>query len=166
MRKVPLKNYIILFFVSVATIILVFYVNAWARAYKEDKLSISPLSSVLNEVGPEEITQTLSETNEVILYIGYNNSQKLYDSENNLLDYIRKHDLADKVIYVNVSNKMEDEEYINILKESFVNIQDDIKKAPMLIYVKNGKALEVIKSTGGIVRKKDIALLNKIYELE
>ena len=120
MRKVPLKNYIILFFVSVATIILVFYVNAWARAYKEDKLSISPLSSVLNEVGPEEITQTLSETNEVILYIGYNNSQKLYDSENNLLD----------------------------------------------IYVKNGKALEVIKSTGGIVRKKDIALLNKIYELE
>lgn len=165
-RKVPVKNYVILFFISLVTVVLVFYINAWVKAYKEDKLSLSPLSGVINEIGPEEITQTMSETNEIILYVGYNNSQKLYDSENNLLDYIKKHDLADKVIYVNVSNLMENDKYIEILKDSFVEVQEDIKKAPMLIYVKNGKALEVIKSTGGIIRKKDISILNKTYELE
>lgn len=165
-REVPVKNYVILFIVFLVTIVLVLYINAWARAYKDDKLSVSPLSGVIDEIGPEEITQTMSETNEIILYVGYNNSQKLYDSENSLLDYIRKHDLAEKVVYVNVSNTKENDKYIDILRESFDNVKDDIKKAPMLIYVKNGKAIEVVNSTGGIIRKKDISILNKTYELE
>ncbi len=166
MRKIPFKNYVILFAVSLVTVVLVLYLNAWAKAYKKDKLSLSPLSGVVNEIGPEEITQTMSETNEIILYVGYNNSQKLYDSEIILLDYIKKHDLADKVVYVNVSESKEENVYIDILKKSFANVKDDIKEAPMLIYVKNGKALEVVKATGGIIRKKDISLLNKTYELE
>lgn len=165
-KKVPVKNYLILLLISVITVILVLYINAWAKTYKQDKLSLSPFSGVLDEIGPEEITQTMSETNEIILYVGYNNNQKLYDSEVILLDYIKKHDLADKVIYVNVSNSLEDNKYVNILKEAFDNVQKEIKKAPMLIYVKNGKAIEVISSTGGIVRKKDISILNKTYELE
>jgi len=166
MREVPTKNYVLLCLIFIVTVIIVLYINAWAKTYKEDKLSVSPLSGVLEEIGPEEITQSLSEINEVILYVGYNNSQKLYDSENNLLDYIKKHDLADKVLYVNVSNSKEDNGYIEILKESFSNMATDIVEAPMLIYVKNGKAIEVIKSTKGIIRKKDISILNKTYELE
>ena len=42
-RKVPLKNYIILFFISVLTILLTIYINEWIKTYNENKLSTSPL---------------------------------------------------------------------------------------------------------------------------
>lgn len=165
-KKIPIKNYLMLFIITLIVIVLTFYINAWIKTYKENKISVSPFSELIKEVNINEINVTFSEMNEVILYVGYTNDKDLYVMEEKLLKYIKKHDLIDDFIYVNINDYKENKEYLNILKETFKEVSDDIKDVPILIYVKNGKAEEVINSSNKLLSTYDIAKLNDKYQLE
>ena len=165
-REIPVKNYIILGIITLITIILTIYINAWFKTYKENKVSISPFSGVIEEVNIDEINLILSEMNERVLYVSYTNDKKIYDMEKRLVKYIKNHNLVDKFIYVNVTDNIKDEEYIEILKNTFVEKKDEIVKAPLLLYVKNGKVDKVINSESGVINTYDIANLNETYKLD
>ena len=53
-----------------------------------------------------------------------------------------------------------------MIKKEFSEVKDDIKEAPMLLYVKNGKAEEVVSPKDGVLKIYDIANINEKYELE
>ena len=164
--KVPLKNYMILLVMAVITVLLTFYINAWIKAYKEDKISVSPFDGIVEEVNISDLELSLSEMNEVVIYVGYTNDKKIHDMEKRLLKYIKKHEIVDKFIYLNVTDELESEKYIKSLKKIFSSVKEDIEKAPMLIYVKNGIAVEVIKSKNGMLYTYDVQSLNEEYGLE
>lgn len=165
-KNIPKKNYIILGIMTIVIVLLTFYINAWMKTYKENKLSVSPFDGVIEEVNINEINVTLSEMNEVVLYVGFTNDKKLYDMEKRLVKYIKNHDLVDKFIYVNINDYKDNGQYIDILKQTFVEIEKDIVEAPMLVYVKNGKAEKVINSKNGVIDTYDITSLNEEYQLE
>lgn len=165
-RNIPTKNYILVAIIGIITVVLTLYINAWAKAYKENKISVSPFSGVIEEVNIKEINVTFSEMNEVVLYVGYTNNRKIYDMEERLLKYIKNHDLVEKFIYVDATEYLEKDEYLKILKNTFEEVKDEIKGAPALIYVKNGKAEKVINSTNGIINTYDVSSLNETYQLE
>lgn len=148
MKKVPKKNYIILGLMFILVLCLTLYLYKWSEVYKENKLSISPLSEKAEEVKLEELSTVVGEMNEVIVYIGHTNDKKVYNMEKRLLKYIEDKDLLDKFIYVDVtSNK----DYINVLKEVFPKIKDEIKTSPMLIYNKNDSTTELINNEDGVI---------------
>lgn len=148
MKKVPKKNYIILGLMFILVLCLTLYLYKWVQVYKENKLSISPLSEKAEEVKLEELSTVVGEMNEVIVYIGHTNDKKVYNMEKRLLKYIEDKDLLDKFIYVDVtSNK----DYINVLKEVFPKIKDEIKTSPMLIYNKNDNTTELINNEDGVI---------------
>ena len=165
-KKIPKKNYIILGLITLIVIILTIYINAWIKTYKENKISISPFKEVIEEVNINEIGITFSEMNEVILYVGYTNDKTIYEMEEKLIKYIKNHNLVDKFIYVDATDYKENKEYINILKTTFENVQDEIKEVPILIYVKNGKAEEVINSENKKITTYNIAELVEKHNLE
>ena len=165
-KKIPTKNYIILGLLTLVVIILTIYINAWIKTYKENKISISPFKEVIEEVNINEIGITFSEMNEVILYVGYTNDKTIYEMEEKLIKYIKNHNLVDKFIYVDATDYKENKEYINILKTTFENVQDEIKEVPILIYVKNGKAEEVINSENKKITTYNIAELVEKHNLE
>lgn len=165
-KNIPLKNYIILVVIGIVVVILTLYINAWIKTYKENKISVSPLSGVIQEVNINEIGVTFSEMNEVLLYVGYTDDKTIYNMEEKLLKYIKNHNLVDKFIYVNANDYKENQEYLQILKNTFPEVSDNIKEVPVLIYVNNGKAEEVINSNNKVISTYDIASLNDKYELE
>ena len=165
-NKTVVKNYIIIIIVFVLLVILSIYIGAWVKAYKKDILSKSPLDGVIEKVNLSELDVTLAEMNEVVLYVGYLNNQTVHDTEEDLLEYIKREDLADKFIYVDVTDYLKDNEYLNILKDTFTNISDNIKEAPLLIYVKNKEAIKVINSVNGKLYTYDVASLNDLYQLQ
>lgn len=165
-REIPLKNYIILVLMTVIVVILTLYINAWVKTYKENKISESPFSGVVQEVNISDLSLSLAESNEIVLYVGYTNDKRIYDMEKRLIKYIKNHDIVDKFMYLNVFDSIESKDYISSLKKTFKEVSDDIKTAPMLIYIKNGIAVKVINSTDGIIHTYDISSLNEDYELE
>jgi hypothetical protein len=165
-KIIPKKNYIILVILSLITVLLTLYVSAWMKTYKDNKLSVSPFSDVVEEVNINEINLAFSEMNEVILYVGYTNDKTVYDMEERLIKYIKSRDIVDKFIYVNVTDFLNNNEYLNILKNTFEDLKDDINDAPSLIYVKNGKAEKVINSNNKVITTYDIISLTDEYKLE
>lgn len=140
-RKIPLKNYFILGVICIVTVLLTIYVNAWIKTYKESAYSVSPLSGEINEININELKEPFMEINQVILYVGYTNDQKLFNEEKELLDEIRKEELTPYVMYLNVDGN---ENYLSVLRDKFDIDAEDIKEAPLFIYVKDGVAADVI----------------------
>lgn len=140
-RKIPLKNHFILGVICIVTVLLTIYVNAWIKTYKESAYSVSPLSGEINEININELKEPFMEINQVILYVGYTNDQKLFNEEKELLDEIRKEELTPYVMYLNVDGN---ENYLSVLRDKFDIDAEDIKEAPLFIYVKDGVAADVI----------------------
>lgn len=165
LKKIPFKNYLILFIVAVLTIVLTLYIREWILTYKENKISVSPLSGEISEVNTNELGLTLIESNQVILYVSYVNNLDIYNKENKLIKKIKSEDLNDYIIYYNVTDLLDKKEYLSILKLQFKEISSQIKKAPLLIYIKNGEGIEVINSDDKIVNEKDLMYLIDKYEI-
>ena len=65
--------------------------------------------------------------------------------ERKLFNYIESKKLNDMIIYWDVS-KINEKEYLKVLKEKFPNLSNSIGDTPMIIYIKDGNAVEVINS--------------------
>ncbi len=165
LRKVPLKNYIILFVVAVLTVVLCLYIREWILTYKETKISISPLSGEISEVNTNELDLILTESNQVVLYVSYVNNLEVYNKEIKLLKKIKSEELNEYIIYYNVTDLLENKEYLNVLKTQFKTLKNEIKKAPLFIYIKNGEGIEVINSNDEIVNDKELIYLIDKYEI-
>lgn len=160
MKKVPKKNYIILILMFIVVLLLTLYVKKWSEVYKENKLSNSPLSGKVEEVKLDELSTVVGEMNEVIVYIGHTNDKNVYSVEKRLLKYIEDKDILDKFIYVDVTD---DKDYIEVLKEVFPKIKDEIKTSPMLIYNKNDSITEIINNDNGLIHTYNLEeFYNKI----
>lgn len=166
LKKIPLKNYLILLLIAVLTVLLTLYVKEWIETYKESEISISPLAGNVNEINTNELELILNESNQVILYVSYVNNLSVYNNEKNLLRKINSEELNDYIIYYNVTSLLEENEYLNVLKDKFSNIKDDIVKAPLFIYFKNGEGVEVINSKKELIGIKELVYLIEKYEIE
>jgi len=74
--------------------------------------------------------------------------------------------LLKKIIYLDITNHLENNEYTVNLKKQFSNIENEITTAPMFIYIENGEAIEAFSSELKLI---DYKIFNKIidkYEIE
>lgn len=166
-KKIPTKNYFIVLIVSVLTIIVCLYVRSFYLSYEMNKTSDSIFNDKsINQMNISDTDFVLSEVNEAIIYVSYDNSKDINNMEKRLFREINKKKLTDKVIYWNVSNLKNDNKYISILRDKFPNIAYEINNAPMLIYIKDGEAIEAVSSE---IKLIDYTAFNKLvnkYEIE
>ena len=86
--------------------------------------------------------------------------------EKRLYREMEKKDLISKVIYWNVTDFKGNDEYLKMLKEHFPEVKDEITTSPLLIYIKDGKAVEAISSE---LKTIDYIAFDKLvekYEIE
>ena len=165
-KEIPIKNYIILGVIVLAAILLTLFAVKWIKDYNSQKMSVSPLEGKIQSVKLGEIDTVISEINEAVIYIGYTGDKRLYITEERLLNYLNKHDFSNKFIYINVSDKLKNDEYIDIIKEK-LNITNDLNiEAPSLIYMKNNEVIRVVSNQTGYLYTNDISKLNIEFSLE
>ena len=145
-RKVSKKNYYIVLLVSILIIILTLYIRSFYLNYKNNQSNngIFYDKSII-QVHVSDINFKLNETSEAILYIANSNSSRVRKMERKLFNYIESKKLNDMIIYWDVS-KINEKEYLKVLTEKFPNLSNSIGDTPMIIYIKDGNAVEVINS--------------------
>lgn len=158
-RKVPAKNYYIVAVGSLITIGLALLIRTMYLNYKEN----STKNSIFNEKGvtqihTEDFDFALNEIPQGILYVSYTGDFEVYSAEKRLYREMKRKDLLDKVIYWDVTNT---KDYLTILQEKYPDIKSQITSAPMLIYIKNGEALEAMSSELKII---DSIVFDKLVE--
>lgn len=158
-KKISKKNYIALALLFLAVLTLTLYLKRWSDVYKEDKLNNSPLTEKIEEVNLNETSTVISEMNEVIIYIGKTSDKNNYNMEKRILKYFTNKNILDKMIYINVTNN---KDYQATLNNIFPETKNYKTEAPIIIYLKSGKVVDILTNNNEIIYTDDLdKFLNK-----
>ena len=162
-KEIPIKNYFVVLVVSIVVIILTLYARAFYLNYQESKMNTSYfLDKKVNQITTNDLEYTLTEYRDAILYVSYTGSNSIYKMEKKIYKELEKNNLLDIVIYWNVTDIMDN--YISVLKNKFPNA--NIKEAPLIIIIKDGKVAEVLNSELENIDYKELRKTIKTNEIE
>jgi predicted Rossmann fold nucleotide-binding protein DprA/Smf involved in DNA uptake len=165
-KKIPRKNYYIVFGVSIFVILLSLYIRTIYLKYNADKLESGIFyNKAINQINTQDFNFAMLEANEAIVYVSYRGNNKIDRMENRLLKEIENKDLIDRVIYWDVTD-LKNKEYIRMSRNKYPNVAIDINEAPLLIYIKNGEALVAKDSSNGMIGYKTLQDIINKYGIE
>lgn len=159
-KKIPKKNYIILFIMIIFVIAITFIIVKIGNVYNTQKLKKSYLSNYINKVELKDISNILTEpSSELFVFITKTNDENVYNLEKDIKKVIKKHNLRDNFIYIDYSNEKD-------LKKLNESLKTNIKKIPALIYYRDGKVAESIDSNEYFINVGNLEKILDEYEVE
>ena len=161
-RKIPTKNYLIVFGMILLILSACFAAYNLRNIYNENKITKSVFEK--NSIKYDDITDITKDMSaDTFLIIGYTQDSKVYQNEKEIKQLLKKQNLLDHVLYLDMSEKKNDENYLDDLN-SKLNLDDinKIKGIPALVFYREGKVTKVV-SNG--VRKDDVAQIIDMYSL-
>lgn len=139
--KEKTKNYILYVAGCLLTLFILFIALKINDNRKYSMSSISNVNSYLSEIKYDEISTYLIENPNKIIYVSNSSNKESSDFEKKLIPIIKKYNLEDEIIYININNQ-------NIADLYYQN-------APELIFYKNGAVSDMI-DCNVLKNKKDI----------
>ena len=162
-KKIPTKNYVIVFVVFAVCIAAVFGVRAWYRNYKEYNLTIPVISGKVFEVKLDEFDEYVAAHDDFYLYAGTASNSNCRSIENKLVTVLEKRNIKDETIYLNMSEaKNNSELYDKLSKMGTLNKNF---RYPIFAIIKDGKILGIVSKNKSTVRIGDIEKLLDEYEV-
>ncbi len=136
---IPLKNYLLVIFIFGLVIIGSLYICQWYKLYKTDKLATSYLvktNTISNSINSyEEMNSVFSETaNNYFVYVSYTNSSEIYRMEKDLRKIINSYQLQDNFYYIDMTELMKENGYLEKLNNTLGLTQYKITKLPTIVY--------------------------------
>ena len=104
MKKIPLKNYIILCVIILLTVISDFYIRSWYITSKDYYSRNSVIKDVVHEINVDEISNYTLESPKFMLYVSSGADADIKGFENDFKKLIRKLDLSEDILYLNADN--------------------------------------------------------------
>ena len=154
MKEIPLKNYVYLFIILIASIFMIFYLYRWYETYRESKLNVSIMTDYLTVINYNELEDYIIENKNAVIYVSVLGNEDINKFENSFKNTIVDNNLKKSMLYLDVTN-----EDINTVKEK-LKIDSNL---PCIVVYTNGE----ITDTYSIVKnnynsKKIVTYLNRI----
>lgn len=145
-RKKPAKNYCIVLIVSVLVIVVTLLLRSIYLSYVES-LNVSLFQDKsINQINTEDFDYALTEVSEAILYVSYSGDKEIASIDRKIYKVFERKNLTDKIIYWDITDLYNEGVYMSALRNKFPEVSDTISIAPLVIYIKDGKALDVVSS--------------------
>lgn len=159
---IPKKNYLILIGTIILIISACFAIFNIYNIYQETKIKSSVLDK--KSIKYEDISETTNDMSaNTFLLISYSQNSKVYQNEKDIKQLLKKNNLLDNLLYLDVTDKREDENLINDLNEKLkLDDNNKITAIPAVIYYNENK-VTYVKS--GNVTKDDFAQIIDMYNL-
>ena len=165
-KSKPAKNYYTVLVVSVLVIVLTLVFRKIYLNYVES-LNVSLFQDKsINQINTEDFDFALTEVSEAILYVSYSNDKEITNVDRKIYRLLEKKSLIDKVIYWDVSELYSEGKYLSQLRDKFPEVSDSISIAPLMIYIKDGKAVEVLSSEYSLLNTDMVKELIDRYGIE
>lgn len=165
-KKTPEKNYYIVMIVSVIVVVLTLVSRNLYLSYVENYINVSYFSDKsINQINTDDFDFTLSEVNEAILYISYRDDS-LKSLDRKIYKLLKKESLLDKVIYWDVTDLKNEGKYLSMLRNKFPEISGEISLAPLVIYIKDGKAVKALCSEFDLINEDLVEDMIEEYGIE
>ena len=81
LRKIPMKNYIILGVVILVTMLILYYFYMWVDVYKESKINIPIMDKYMNVINYNELDNYIVENPDTIVYVSVLEDENIREFE-------------------------------------------------------------------------------------
>lgn len=158
LREVPFKNYIYLFLILLASILLLIYVYTWYDTYNKNKLNTSIMHEYLTVINYNELDNYIVENKDAIIYVSILGNEDINNFERKFKSVVLENNLKNSILYLDITN----ENIGSVTKK--LNIEEEF---PYLVVYTNGVITDTynIKETK-YSSKKTLKYLNRIGATE
>lgn len=132
-KEIPFKNYIMLAGILIITILLVIYLFNLQSIYHKNKLQSPILDKYLMIINYNELDDYLTENENAVVYISLLKDEKVRTFENKFKNIIVDNNLNNKILYLNLTNEIEDKEKRQLLNTKY---GEDMIKVPSIVIFK------------------------------
>ena len=110
-KKNYLKNYIILIIVFGLCVCFTLYLCEWYKVYNEYLKETPVIRGSVSEISYEDLDHYVVDVPNVVIYLCTSNSDNCRNFEKNFKKYIKKNELGDELVYLNLTG-VDQEEFI------------------------------------------------------
>ena len=162
LRKIPIKNYIILGVIFIIGIAIIGYLCNWYKVYDEYQRETPVIRGTLSEITAEEINHYVLDNPTTIFYMCTSKDFSCRNYEKDLKKLIESKELQNNIIYVNLTNVD-----INSFVDDFNNTYNYKKKLttnyPALVIFEDGKIISILQ--GNKEKKLTVSKTKQFIEL-
>ena len=155
MRKIPLKNYIILGIIIVVSIFAVLYFN---KLYKNTKNSDNVLYGFIKEVKPYELDNYIIENPSFIIYLSSRISSNR-SFEKKFKNFLMKYDLQKDIVFIDIDDF--DDQYFENFISKYSNDSIMLTKFNNIIIIDNQRIQDILFMND---EQFDIDLVKKLFK--
>ena len=166
-QKKKVKNYIILVFVVLLFVGLVLYLCKWYKVYDEYQKDIPVIRDSLQEIVNEDLEHYILDNPSSLIYICTANDENCRDFEKKFKKLIEKDELADEIIYLNVTG-IDQDSFVNSFNEKYTKKKKLTTNYPAIVVFDEGKVVSILQAKKDSKVKiddvKHFIKLNKVGE--
>lgn len=144
-QKKKVKNYIILVFVVLLFVGLVLYLCKWYKVYDEYQKDIPVIRDSLQEIVNEDLEHYILDNPSSLIYICTANDENCRDFEKKFKKLIEKDELADEIIYLNVTG-IDQNNFVNSFNEKYTKKKKLTTNYPAIVVFDEGKVVSILQA--------------------
>lgn len=148
MKKIPLKNYLILVLLLVVSSVLVLYFINW---YKEFQRHTSMLPEYISEIKYVELDNYMIENPDFVIFLSSKENNKTTNLEKNLQKWLVSNNLIKKIIFMDI-DQFDIKQFSKKYCDDFVQTKKDV----MVIIVENQKVKNILSKSANEIKIDDI----------
>lgn len=166
-KKIPLKNYIIIALIFLATIGLTIYLCKCYGVYNESKTEIPVIRGTLSEITSDDFEHYILENQSTKVYMCTASNQTCRNFEKDFIKLIKKKNLQEEFVYLNLSN-IDQDAFVNNFNEKYNFKIALTTNYPAIVIFEDGKIVSMLQGTADekltISKTKQFIEINKIGE--
>lgn len=143
-KKIPAKNYIIVFIIAIVTIFLIITLSVRYKNQEDYKYE-TDITFFLSEIKWEEIDNFIVENHDIMIYIVNSNDDSFKELQTKVKKIISKNNYNKDIVVLNIKDQTE--ENLNTLKEKYfdTSLKNFKINHDNLLIIKNGKVLNIFE---------------------
>ena len=161
-EKRTAKNYVILVVIILLFIGLVLYLCKWYDVYDEYQKEIPVIRDSLQEIVSEDLEHYVLDNPSSLIYICTSNDEKCRSFEKKFKKLIEKEELADDIVYLNVTG-IDQDEFVNSFNNKYAKKKELTTNYPAIVLFDEGKAVRILQAKKD--KKLDIDDVKHFIEL-
>lgn len=166
-RKVPIKNYVILIVLFTFTIVLILYLCNLYQVYDEHQKETPIIRDILSEITSDELDHYVMENPTTIIYMCTAENPICRNYEKDFKKLIQKENLQENIVYLNLSN-VDQNDFITNFNTKYPYKVLLSSEYPALVILEDGKVSQLLQGSSEerltITKTKQFIDINKIGE--
>lgn len=166
LRKIPLKNYIILGVIIVVTLFILNYFYMWVDVYKESKINMPIMDRYMTVINYNELDNYVVENPDTIVYVSVLEDEKIREFEKKLKGKYKSNEIDKEVLYMNITDDVKDKNIKNEMVSKYSVNSLNITKVPCVLVFEDSmlKSIYSVSDNGYDIDRFTIYLNNILLE--